>query len=65
MEGTSWDHAPQMRETFGSADPVGSRVVFNIGGNKARLIAVVNFSQKRVVVEAILSRADYDRMEWE
>lgn len=54
-----------MRETFGSADPVGSRVVFNIGGNKARLIAVVNFSQKRVVVEAILSRADYDRMEWE
>lgn len=38
----------------------GSKAFFN-----KLLIAVVNFSQKRVVVEAILSHADYDRMEWE
>jgi len=33
----------QLRETFPQADHVGKFTVFNIGGNKVRLVAAVNY----------------------
>jgi mRNA interferase HigB len=65
VENAEWDHVPSMRQTFSSADPVGSYVIFNIGGNKARLAAIVKFQQKQVIVSQILSHTDYDRRDWE
>jgi mRNA interferase HigB len=32
----------ELRATFSSADPVGKLTVFNIGGNKVRLIAAIH-----------------------
>lgn len=37
-----------LRETFPSADLVGKRTVFNIGGHKARLIAALHFNRRKV-----------------
>jgi mRNA interferase HigB len=65
VEEAGWDHVPAMRQTFSSADPVGQYVIFNIGGNKARLAAIVKFQQKRVIISEILSHEDYDREDWE
>ncbi|MGH8564135.1 MAG: type II toxin-antitoxin system HigB family toxin [Gammaproteobacteria bacterium] len=36
-------------------------MVFNIGGNKWRLIAHVNFERQIVYVKDVLPHADYDR----
>jgi len=53
-----------LRTTFGSVDRVGPVFVFNVGGNKLRLIAAVHFNTGKVFVRHILSHAEYDRGQW-
>jgi mRNA interferase HigB len=43
---SAWVDFASVRETFGSADLAGKCVVFNIGGNKYRLIAAVNYQSQ-------------------
>ncbi|MEG4345902.1 type II toxin-antitoxin system HigB family toxin [Microcoleus sp. A003_D6] len=38
----------ELREIFPSADRVGKLTVFNIGGNKVRLIAGIHYNRKKV-----------------
>ncbi|MEK7474270.1 MAG: type II toxin-antitoxin system HigB family toxin [Candidatus Coatesbacteria bacterium] len=54
----------EVRRTFPSADQVGNKVVFNIGGNKYRLIAAVHFNREKVYIREILTHAEYDRGGW-
>lgn len=54
----------EMRKTFPSADQVKRLIVFNIGGNKYRLIAYIVFPAKRVYIRHILTHADYDKEKW-
>lgn len=53
-----------LKTTFGSVDKVGERFVFNIGGNKYRLIAAIAFSPQLLWVKAVLTHAEYDRGDW-
>ncbi len=53
-----------LREYFPSADQVGDLIVFNIGGNKYRLIASIHFNRQKVYVRQILTHAEYDRGAW-
>ena len=59
-----WKNFADLREDFGSADQVDRRTVFNIGGNKYRLIARVNFRTQRIFVLAIMKHDEYDRGAW-
>jgi len=54
----------ELRKTFPSADQVGKFTVFNIGGNKARLITAVHYNTQRVYIRYVLTHADYDRNKW-
>jgi mRNA interferase HigB len=54
----------EMRAVFPHADPVGDLTVFNIAGNKYRLIARVNYRTQKVFVRAILTHGDYDLGRW-
>ena len=53
-----------LRSKFGSADIVDDLIVFNIGGNKYRLIAAIHFNTGRVYIREFLTHAEYDRDEW-
>ena len=53
-----------LRETFGSADYVDPFTVFNIGGNKYRLIAVIHYNRRKVYIRQVLTHAEYDRDKW-
>ena len=53
-----------MRAFYGSADQVGKFTVFNIAGNKYRMITVIHFNTGRVYVRRILTHAEYDRGAW-
>ena len=53
-----------LRETFPSADQVGKLTVFNIGGNKVRLIAAIHYNRGKIYVRAVLSHAEYDEQRW-
>ncbi|WP_204106354.1 MULTISPECIES: type II toxin-antitoxin system HigB family toxin [Spirulina sp. CCY15215] len=54
----------ELRTFFPSADRVGKLTVFNIGGNKARLIAAIHYNRKKVYIRAILTHAEYDKDNW-
>lgn len=55
---------PELRRTFGSVDKVGDLYVFNIGGNKYRLITYVRFDWQRCYIKHVLTHADYDKGTW-
>jgi mRNA interferase HigB len=49
---------------FPSADQVGTLTVFNIGGNKVRLIAAIHYNRKKVYIRAVLTHPEYDEGKW-
>ena len=53
-----------LRATFPSADQVNRLTVFNIGGNKFRLIAAIHYNRKKVYIRHVLTHAEYDRGGW-
>ena len=63
-----WSNWSQLKSTFRTADlvPVGIKkyVVFNIGGNKYRLVTLVNFKGQIVIVEVALTHKKYDKGKW-
>jgi len=60
----AWKTPAEMRAVYGTADLVGRRTVFNIAGNKYRLIARVNYQTQRVFVLYILTHAEYEQGDW-
>ena len=54
----------ELRKAFPSADQVEKFTVFNIGGNKARLIAAIHYNTQRVYIRHTLTHAEYDRDKW-
>lgn len=54
----------QLRAIFPSADKVGNLIVFNISGNKYRLIASVHFNRSKVYIRHVFTHQEYDRGAW-
>ena len=54
----------ELRTIFGSVDFVGKLVVFNIGGNKFRLVASVDYRCQVVYIKHILTHKMYDEGKW-
>jgi len=58
-----WRHYPAVKDTFRATD-LGKRtgrLIFDIGGNKYRLIASVDFAEQLLVIEQVLTHEDYER----
>jgi len=49
---------------FPSVDFVNNLAVFNIGGNKYRLIASIHFNRGKVYVRHVLTHQEYDKGGW-
>jgi len=59
-----WQSLRDIKEDFGSVDYVGNdRYVFNIKGNKYRLVAMIFFDIRTVFIRYIGTHADYDKMD--
>ncbi|MCC6573566.1 MAG: type II toxin-antitoxin system HigB family toxin [Planctomycetes bacterium] len=59
-----WRKFAEVRDDFGSVDLVGPFLVFNIGGNKYRLIVWPEYALQRLYVRAILTHDEYDDGDW-
>ena len=64
MEQTNFKNFAELRAVFSTADLVGQWIVFNIGGNKFRLIVSVHFNRNRVYIRHILTHREYDKGNW-
>ncbi len=54
----------ELRAVFPSADLVDELIVFNIGGNKYRLIASIHFNRRKVYIRRVLTHEQYDKGGW-
>ena len=59
-----WRHLVEVRADFPHADAVGVFTVFNISGNKYRLISVIKYRWQIVYIRNILTHAEYDKGKW-
>jgi mRNA interferase HigB len=64
----TWRNLHGVRETYPHADAVaasgGTLTVFNICGNKYRLIVRIRYDYQLVNVRAVMTHQEYDRGEW-
>jgi mRNA interferase HigB len=61
---SEWRHPSDLKVSFGSADFVRDLTVFNLGGNKYRLIAFVHYRRQIVFIKHILTHEEYDQGAW-
>ena len=59
---TVWKSFQDIRVRYPKTDKVGDRYVFDIGGNRFRLIAKVNFAAGVVAVRWFGTHAEYDKI---
>lgn len=60
----NWAKFSDVRQTYGSVDSVGNALfVFNIGGNKCRLIARILFKKRTLYIRFIGTHEEYDKVD--
>jgi len=63
VRGADWSKPSDVKLTFRSADILrNGRTIFDIGGNKYRLVAAIHYRGKRVYVRFIGTHSDYDKI---
>ena len=73
VEASSWHSFRDVRDVFADADAVDGYVVFNIRGNRYRLITVIHYAkdepdetQGHVYIRSFLRHAQYnDKTKWD
>jgi mRNA interferase HigB len=50
-----------LKRAFNAADKVGAFYVFDIGGNKFRLVAAVHFNVQKLYVRHVFTHKEYDK----
>jgi mRNA interferase HigB len=67
-ENARWGNFSQVRDTFRSADLFRKDgvvyVIFNIGGNKYRLVTEIAYDEVLVVVDVVMTHAEYSKDKW-
>lgn len=59
-----WTSFPEVNETFNSADWYKGAIIFDIGGNNFRLIAICRFELSRLYIDKVLTHEEYDKGAW-
>jgi len=66
VEAASWASSAELKAMYGSASIVNAeRVVFNICGNKYRLVVRINYAGGTVFIRFVGTHAEYDRIDAE
>lgn len=68
VEAAHWRKWHDIKRTFNTADLAhkgnNKYVIFNISGNKYRLVTAVNYIGQLVVIEIVLTHEDYSKEGW-
>jgi mRNA interferase HigB len=60
----NWQNLADVKLVYPSADLVGRYTVFNIGGNKYRLIARMVYRSQTLFIVALMTHEEYDLGKW-
>jgi mRNA interferase HigB len=58
-----WPQFPAVKQSFPATDyaPTSGTLIFDIGGNKYRLIARVDFEEQILYIQSVLTHKEYER----
>ncbi len=60
----TWQNLAETRIDFPHADSYEECTIFNIAGNKYRLITKIYYQQQTVLIRFVLTHSEYDRERW-
>jgi mRNA interferase HigB len=61
---SDWQDFHGIKQTFNSVDSVGNdRFVFNIGGNKYRIVAMIHFNKRTIYLRFVGTHKQYDKID--
>ena len=64
ISAADWSNFHEIKEIFNSVDAVGNdRYVFDIRGNKYRLVAMIFFDVRTVYIRFVGTHAEYDKID--
>lgn len=64
VEDQTWNRFADVRTTYGSVDLCGKCHIFNVGGNKYRIIAAIHYNRHKVYIRHVLTHVEYTRGKW-
>lgn len=59
-----WSNLVEVQSIFPKAEAVGNLTVFNIKGNRYRLIVSIDYVKQLIFIKYILTHAEYDKERW-
>ncbi|MBD2771328.1 type II toxin-antitoxin system HigB family toxin [Iningainema tapete] len=59
-----WSNLVEVQNIFSKAEAVGNFTVFNIKGNKYRLIVSIDYEEQLIYVKYILTHTEYNKDYW-
>jgi mRNA interferase HigB len=59
-----WANLAEVQAIFPQAEAVGNFTVFNIKGNRYRLIVSIDYEGKLIYIKYVLTHAEYDKEKW-
>lgn len=63
VKNANWSSPVDIKEKYGNASIIGgNKVVFNIKGNKYRLVTKINYRMKIVYIKFIGTHKEYDKL---
>jgi mRNA interferase HigB len=64
VQSASWKSLIEVQKIYPSAEAVGNFTVFNIKGNRYRLIVGIDYEEQVVYYKYFLTHAEYDKNAW-
>lgn len=59
-----WQNLLEVQCVYPRTEAVGNFTVFNIKGNRYRLIASINYVRQIIYIKYVLTHAEYDKDDW-
>ncbi len=59
-----WSNLAELQALYPTAEAVGNFTVFNIKGNKYRLIVDIVYTEATIFIKYVLTHAEYDKDKW-
>jgi mRNA interferase HigB len=61
---SNWADLHSIKESYSSVDSIGNdRFVFNVGGNKYRIVAMIHFSKRTLYLRFVGTHKQYDKID--
>jgi mRNA interferase HigB len=63
-ESVDWRTPADVRRTFNTADFVDGLTVFDVGGNKYRVVAFIHYRRRAVFIKSVMTHREYEKGDW-